>query len=374
MRSFCDEIKDIELFSKNYKSILATEQEIQKLSDKEIILYATGLNGVRVIDFLKNYGISVACFCDTHKTGIQKETGLRIITPKELLNEHNDSVIFISTIYIDSIRKSLIELGVAPKRIYSNFFFNARTEMTRSENIQIHYNGYERTYNSLNDDKSKRVLLERIKCHLIESDIIFPYVSPVVSPLEEQYFDYDIIKLSDKEVFVDCGMFTGDTAELFFRKANNKYSHYYGFEPDMENFEMAHTFLTDKPNVTIEPKGLFSVETTLSFNKNECLLGCSTICESGETSIEVISLDKYFAAKPHAPTFIKMDIEGSELDALKGCEHIIRQHKPKLAISIYHKPEDIYTLPDIIKSFQEDYIFYMRHYTNGINETVLYAV
>ncbi|MCL1983378.1 MAG: FkbM family methyltransferase, partial [Clostridiales bacterium] len=74
------------------------------------------------------------------------------------------------------------------------------------------------------------------------------------------------------------------------------------------------------------------------------------------------------------PTYIKMDIEGAELMALKGAENIIRSHKPKLAISAYHKPEDVYTLPMLIRSYRNDYKFYLRHYTNSLNETVLYAV
>ena len=68
-----------------------------------------------------------------------------------------------------------------------------------------------------------------------------------------------------------------------------------------------------------------------------------------------------------------MDIEGAELEALKGAEQIIRNFKPKLAICAYHKPEDLYTLPELIKSFRDDYVFYLRHYTDTLYETVLYA-
>lgn len=85
------------------------------------------------------------------------------------------------------------------------------------------------------------------------------------------------------------------------------------------------------------------------------------------------ALDMFFQER-EAPTFIKMDIEGAEKEALIGAEQIIRCHKPKLAICVYHKPEDIYVLPELINSFREDYRFYLRHYSNTIYETVLYAV
>jgi hypothetical protein len=69
-----------------------------------------------------------------------------------------------------------------------------------------------------------------------------------------------------------------------------------------------------------------------------------------------------------------MDIEGAELESLKGAAQIIRKNKPKLAISAYHRLEDVYTLPELIKSYRDDYKFYLRHYTNSTNELVIYAV
>lgn len=73
-------------------------------------------------------------------------------------------------------------------------------------------------------------------------------------------------------------------------------------------------------------------------------------------------------------TFIKMDIEGAEYNALLGCKKIIKEQRPKLAICIYHKPEDIIQIPSLILSLNEEYIFYIRHYSTIWGETVLYAL
>lgn len=69
-----------------------------------------------------------------------------------------------------------------------------------------------------------------------------------------------------------------------------------------------------------------------------------------------------------------MDIEGAEIEALKGAEYIIKKYKPKLAISIYHKLEDIIDLIYIIMQYRNDYKFYLRHYSIASFDTVLYAV
>ena len=84
-------------------------------------------------------------------------------------------------------------------------------------------------------------------------------------------------------------------------------------------------------------------------------------------------MDTFFRDK-EAPTFIKMDIEGAEKEAILGAENIIRIQKPKMAVSIYHKREDIWELPKLLLEMNPEYRFYLRHYSFRDAETVLYAV
>lgn len=87
--------------------------------------------------------------------------------------------------------------------------------------------------------------------------------------------------------------------------------------------------------------------------------------------MEVTSLDYTYKDRV---SFIKMDIEGSELEAIKGCKEHIKRDKPILAICVYHKPEDIVDIPLYILSLRSDYRFMMRHYSTKNSETVLYAI
>lgn len=73
-------------------------------------------------------------------------------------------------------------------------------------------------------------------------------------------------------------------------------------------------------------------------------------------------------------TFIKMDVEGAELESLKGAKRTIQRDYPKLAICIYHKPEDMVTIPTYIKKLVPEYKLYIRHHTYHTEETVLYAI
>ncbi len=73
-------------------------------------------------------------------------------------------------------------------------------------------------------------------------------------------------------------------------------------------------------------------------------------------------------------TFIKLDVEGAEYEALKGAEKLIQNCRPTLAVSVYHKAQDIWELPELILSMAPEYTFYLRHYSLSSEETVLYAV
>ena len=72
-------------------------------------------------------------------------------------------------------------------------------------------------------------------------------------------------------------------------------------------------------------------------------------------------------------TFIKMDIEGAELNALKGAENTIRDNVPKLAIRIYHQLNDLWEIPIYLSEIVPEYNFFVRHHSKGLAETVLYA-
>lgn len=189
----------------------------------------------------------------------------------------------------------------------------------------------------------------------------------------QQYFDLPALEecREPHEVFVDGGCFDAANSRMFAEWAGNGDKTVYAFEPDAENRKKCRAVLENENGLSYEllPKGLWSREDVLTFsaNANEG----SKIADDGTVHVPVTSIDEAISQKV---TFIKMDIEGAEYEALKGAEHTIRRHHSKLAVSVYHKPEDIWELPQLILSFYPDYTFYLRHYSLASEETVLYAV
>lgn len=183
-----------------------------------------------------------------------------------------------------------------------------------------------------------------------------------------QYFDLPELKLGS-EYFVDAGAFDGKTTEVFFSHSPQGYA--YVLEPNPNQLDAVKETLKDYHEVEIFPYGAYSENTMLTF-ENECVASEARISNKGNVSVQVRKLDDLL--KDKKVTYIKMDIEGAELAALKGAECIIRRQKPKLAICVYHKPEDMWEIPSLILSFNPEYKFYLRHYSADYRETVLYAI
>lgn len=125
--------------------------------------------------------------------------------------------------------------------------------------------------------------------------------------------------------------------------------------------------------VTVVPCGMWSEKTELRFFADASM--ASKIVEDEEQNVQKIPVDSIDnICSEEKVTFIKMDIEGSELEALKGAVNVIKRDKPRMAICVYHKPEDLYTIPQWIKQTEPDYKLYLRQHEISEYETVLYAL
>ena len=192
----------------------------------------------------------------------------------------------------------------------------------------------------------------------------------VVKP---QYFQKDIFGPVENEVFVDGGAFIGDTIKSYVENFGGRgYKKIYAWEPSSINRKGLKRTADRYGKTEIVPYGMWNEKSKLSFNE-EAGSG-SHMAEEGEqcvVTIDVDSIDNVCAGDK--VTLIKMDVEGSELKALEGAINVIKRDKPRLAICVYHKPEDLYEIPQWIKSVIPEYKLYLRQHERSDYETVLYA-
>lgn len=280
-----------------------------------IVVYGCGEMGEKLYQEL---GEKVCCFCDKN---IEKQKegfcGKKVISLQSLIKDKEDYRVIIGSIdyYFE---------------IYQNLKCNG---------VQLVYDNFEviKQWNSV---------------------------------VKQQYFDKDIIKYEEKEIFVDGGCLNYETVKNLLKECSTV-SMVYAFEPDADNAQKCraeagkHHFSKYK----IIEKGLYNESAELRFRSMGN--GCSGIQEDGECRIKVCAIDEEIAAPV---TFIKMDIEGAEMAALQGAKETIKKYHPKLAICVYHKAEDIIEIPKYILNLNSEYKLYLRHYSDNAGETVLYAV
>lgn len=224
----------------------------------------------------------------------------------------------------------------------------------------------------LNDKKSKDILENFINFRKTLNPKYY------VKPKDKEYFPSDI-KLfeSDKNLnIVDCGAYIGDNLSDFvehFKNVENIVS----FEPDTNNIERLIENISilknryKNINFLLYPAGVYSQNTILKFSNNSAS-SSSCLDDSSSFEVSVVSLDKTLIGMK--VDYIKMDVEGAEKEALWGAKNLINKYKPSLAICLYHKPEDLWELPLLIKEIEPSYDFYLRVHEDMFLSTVLYCI
>ncbi|MGE4271300.1 MAG: FkbM family methyltransferase [Desulfitobacterium sp.] len=203
---------------------------------------------------------------------------------------------------------------------------------------------------------------------------LVPIMTEVNKVCERQYFELPQLTHSPNETFVDCGVYDGATSAEFIRWCDGKYKSIFAFEPDKRQLSLIRENLRSAHDVKIFEYGCSDKTETLPFFSNipSQFSAAEDKQNAGNEYIKVACMDELL--KDEEITFIKMDIEGAEYNALLGAEHIIRENKPKLAICVYHRPGDIVKIPQLIHSFRRDYVFYLRHPFYSSSQTVLFAI
>lgn len=222
-------------------------------------------------------------------------------------------------------------------------------------------------YNLLCDQRSKNTMSAYFNQKISGN---YKYLNDLF--VKDQYFAEDILIIDKDEIFLDCGAYIGDTIKIFVKKTfhNGGYNKIYAFEPDELNYLELKKLVKLIPNIFCFNKGVWSERKSLKFSSGQGV--SSTINDYGETIIEVDSIDNVLKGKK--VTFIKMDIEGAELQALEGAKNSIRKYQPKLAICVYHNIDDLLEIPNYVKSLNPEYKLYLRAHKNCTDELVMYAI
>lgn len=210
----------------------------------------------------------------------------------------------------------------------------------------------DKVYNMLEDELSKKVFADVMNFRISGK---IDYLKGITTTREEVYTN--IISPSKSEIFVDLGAYNGDTVEEFLNYCDGDYSKIYALEPDKRNFKRLMKANQGRINFEAFNCAVWNCDTLIPFSAKTGRQ--SSISSEGE-EIEARSVDSILLEE--VATIIKMDVEGAEREALLGARNTIEKHSPKLMVSLYHRNEDFFEIPLLVKRLNPDYKLYIRHH------------
>jgi FkbM family methyltransferase len=344
-----------------------------------LVLVGAGGLGRKTLAGLRETRLAPVCLAD-NDSRLHGRTvdGLPVMSVDAATAQYGQDGVFVVTVFLGgaSVEAQLQRLGCRtvvpffvlywkfPERFLPHYAYGLPHEIVDAAPL------IRRAWTLLDDRTSRLEYLAQVRWRLD------PFVDALPRPDDgDMYFAQDIVTLSTHEVFIDCGGYDGDTALDLVARTGGRFSRLYVFEPDPGNYARLEEALTSVPprirrRIVTQAIAVGREPGRVTMH----LSGAASSIAGGEgVSIGCEPLDRLLEAS--VPTFIKMDIEGAEMDALEGAKKTIATHQPVLAVSAYHRPDDLWTIPLYVHSLAGRYRFHYRRYSHfAIDDLVLYAV
>ncbi|HTL46257.1 MAG TPA: FkbM family methyltransferase [Vicinamibacterales bacterium] len=347
---------------------------------KKAVIFGCGALGSIVFAGAKRAQVDVVAFADNNRA-LQGRSfnGLSVMSPEEAIAEHGEHAYFVVGIFNASApSEQLRRLGCQRVMPYSVFYWQFRHSMQDAPGIEVPDQIVHRAdevragYDCLFDERSRQEFAAQVASRL---SLDFGRL-PLHDDAAHIYFPPDLIRLSANEVFVDCGAFDGDSICLFRSRTSGSYARIFACEPDETNRARLIRFIhglspEERTRITVLPFALGDRDGVMHFDASGTA-GSHLVTVAATQAVECRRLDTLLDGQ--APTFMKMDIEGAEPDALSGAFEVMRRARPILAVCAYHKSEHLWTLPQIMKAALPDYQISLRRYAEDCWETVYYAI
>jgi FkbM family methyltransferase len=354
---------------------------------RDIVLLGAGGLGRRALAGLRRHGVEPLAFAD-NGIGRQGTTldGLPVLPPGTAAREFGSRAAFVVTIWgansphrFAHSREQLRAFGCGVVCSFPALFWKYPEALLPfylqdlPSRLLEDRAGVRSAFDLWEDDASRAEYVAQVRFRLCAN---FDALShPVAHP---QYFPDDLFTWSDDEWVVDGGAYDGDTIRMLSTLHGDRFDHVLALEPDPANFvKLQDTVAALSPaarvKVDCRQVALGSEGRTLHLDATGTAASTTSVVPSaGTIAVSADSLDSLAAGA--RPTFVKLDIEGFEVDAIQGARKTIGRHAPVVAVCVYHRQDHLWRIPLLLRELRDDYAFFLRPHNEEGWDLVCYAV
>ena len=354
---------------KTQRLIIDFKRQLDILEGMPFSIFGTTEYSKTMASYAKSRGNTARYFIDDFKAG-EEAGGVRIITVDEA-----DKNIPVFSGVIEGRNKQVHEILIRKgfEKVYNYLWLNCANKGIfpvpfwddNKVDIDSNFKKYCKLFELLHDNLSRSTLKDLL---------YFRYNNDFLNTslryhLSEQYWEKEFIDFDKVTSFLDGGSYDGLTT-LHFSKLASSANRFFVFEPFAESMKQVKENLKHLPGVTFFQNALYSDSKQRPFSTKAN--SANSLTNDGDTSVPCISIDTALNGEP--VDMIKLDIEGSEPEAIKGGRNTILKDHPILAVCVYHDQSHYWLIPELVFDIRNDYKIYLRHYTEGIYESVMYFV
>lgn len=322
---------------------------------RPIILYGMGDGADKILARFDAYGICASgVFASDEFVRGHSFHGFRVQKLSEVLEQFGEDIVIV--IAFASQRPEVLEKMYALDTRFDVFAPDVPVvpgAVFDEEFVRTHQTEMQQAFDLLADERSRRVFLDIVRFKLSGR---LRYLRASETDKDEA-FD-NILRPTHEEHFVDLGAYTGDTIRELLHHTDGAFASITALEPDRRSFRKLTAYAEGLSGlVRCEQAGAWSSDTVLCFSDQAGRQ--SRVTKQGRET-QMRAVDSVLDGTPC--TYLKMDVEGAEREAIAGAAQTIRQYRPKLNIASYHKSEDFFQLPLRIHALCPDYRLYLRHH------------
>jgi FkbM family methyltransferase len=352
---------------------------------RRVVLFGAGTLGRKILSELRKTPVEVCCLSDNNSSLWGKQAdGIDVLAPRDAAERFGKRAAFVVTIWnyshsFDESRKSLRSLGcefvvpACPVLTVNSGSLFPHYSLDWPHSIITEAPAALRAFDLWADDLSRAAYVAFIRSRL---QMNFDGLPPLV-----EHYPTDLIKPAATDVFVDCGAYTGDTIADFLQRRQNSFKHVIGIEPDPHNFAVMADFVNSLPpeiahKITVVNAAASDRRGTAEFlslgTMASALADNMTPAAAAKTVVNCMPLDDIVGDVK--PSFVKVDVEGSELLVLRGARRLLENAASVWGVTTEHRQSDLWEIPLFIRSVCDGYRYYLRpHYFEGW-DLVCYAV